>query len=86
LIKFFPDGSAPVGQFRQVQDLDMTAILSHHGHAGGFGAGIKFHINRLHITVLPDPVNKSNGKWKHLVNPRPALCKKLSCPGRMTRH
>jgi hypothetical protein len=86
LIQFLPDGSAPVGQFRQVQDLGMTAILSDHGHAGCFGSGINFYINRLHITVLPDPVNESDGKWKHLVNPGPAPCQKLSCPGRMTRH
>jgi hypothetical protein len=69
-----------------VQDLGMTAILSDQGHAGCFGSGIKFHINRLHITVFPDPVNESDGKWKHLVDPGPAPCQKLSCPGRMARH
>jgi hypothetical protein len=64
----------------------MATILSDHGHAGCFGSGINFNINRLHNTVLPDPVNESNGKWKHLVNPGPAPCQKLSCPGRMARH
>jgi hypothetical protein len=69
-----------------MQDPGMTAILSHHGHAGCFGAGIKLHINRLHIAVLPDPVNESDGEWKHPVNPGPALSQEFSCPGRMTRH
>jgi hypothetical protein len=69
-----------------VQDLGMSTILSYHGHAGCFGSGINFHINRLHITVFTDPVNESDGKWKHLVNPGPAPGQKLSCSGRMARH
>jgi hypothetical protein len=69
-----------------MQDPDMTAILSDHGHAGSFGAGINFHINRLHITVLTDPVNESDDKWKHLVNSGSGFEQKFSCPGRMTRH
>ncbi len=64
----------------------MTAILSDHGHAGCFGSGIKFHINRLHITAFPDPVNESDGERKTLVNPGPALSQEFSCSGRMTRH
>jgi hypothetical protein len=66
--------------------MGMSAILSNQGHARSFGSWINFHINRLNTAFCSDPVNESDGEWKHLVNPGPALSQEFSCPGWMTRH
>jgi hypothetical protein len=71
-----------------MEDVISLYILlnSYNCHAGCIGPGINFNMNRLDITLFPDPINEPDGKWELLMNPCPVFSQKLSCSGRMTRH